>query len=292
MLSILAALSLNGYRINDSERSLVVKYAENQQEKKERKFVYEVASPIHVNSYSNTSLKTVYEMDDPYYYDNITRIPPNAVTPYAVNGPGYYYETNDTQRRHSYNKASNGMNPHLLNNPHSIRQPEEQWYQQSMPLHVGYDNRSSHAFSNMSSHYVTMTEVSSPSTMGNSDMKPPQPEHYGQGSVTLMISNLPSHADVASLHDLLSPYGRILNAQIDMIAATNSSHSPGGMCSGRGQVQMASLLQAQYAIQALSGTILSEAGQPLQIFLYGGQSHSVHSPDRFQNYNQNFPYHR
>ena len=298
MLFFRTALCLNGYRINDSDRTLVVKYAENQQKKKERKFVYDMSG------YNNAAMKTVYEMEDPYYYDNVTRIPPNgAATPYAMGGPGYFYESNDMQRRNYYNKGTNVMNPQLVNSPHtSIRQPEgdHHWYPQSMPLHVGYDNRSSPAFNNMNPHYGAMPEVSSPSAIPTNAaaMKSSHPaEQYGQhgGSVTLVIVNLPSHADVASLHDLFSPYGRIVNAQIDVMASSNSQHSAGGgMCSGRGQVQMASLLQAQYAIQALSGTILSEAGQPLQIFLYGGpQGQSVHNhPERFQqHYNHNLTYH-
>lgn len=278
---------MNGYRINDSDRTLVVKYAENQQKKKEKKFVYDIALPVQMNSYNNASIKTVYEMDDPYYYDNIARIPPNAATtPYAMGGPGYFYESNDMQRRNYYNKGTNSMNPQLVNSPQSIRQPDDHhWYQQTMPIHVGYDNRSSPAFNNMNAHYGAMPEVSGPSTIGHSVMKSPHQDQYGQGTVTLVILNLPSHADVASLHDLLSPYGRIVNAQIDVAA--------GGICSGRGQVQMANLLQAQYAIQALSGTILSEAGQPLQIFLYGGHGQAQgHNPERFQHYNHNLTYHR
>lgn len=278
------ALSLNGYRINDSDRTLVVKYAENQQKRKEKKFVYDIASPAHMNSYNPSPLKTVYEMDDVYYYDNnITRIPSNNTAPYSMGDHGYFYTTNEIQRRNYYNKGASLTNPQqLMSSPQSIRQQEENWYQ-SMPLQVGYDNRSSHTYNNMNPHYAAMSDVSS-----QPNMKQPQSEQFGHGSVTLMISNLPSHADVASLHDLLSPYGRILNAQIDLVAASSSQPST-GLCSGRGQVQMATLSQAQYAIQALSGTILSEAGQPLQIFLYGAHGHST---ERFQNYNQNFSYNR
>lgn len=89
------------------------------------------------------------------------------------------------------------------------------------------------------------------------------------GSVTLVISNLPSHADVALLHDLLAPYGRILSAQIDVVDSTSQDRVPlsrsGGMCSGRGHAQIAGLAQAQYAMQALNGAIIFEGELPLQV---------------------------
>lgn len=86
------------------------------------------------------------------------------------------------------------------------------------------------------------------------------------GSVTLVIGFLPQHADVALLHDLCAPYGRIISAQIDVdnSNAPDDSSVRGG-CSGRGRVQMAGLSQAQYATQALNGAIIFEGGRPLQV---------------------------
>jgi hypothetical protein len=86
------------------------------------------------------------------------------------------------------------------------------------------------------------------------------------GSVTLVIGFLPQHADVALLHDLCAPYGRIISAQID-VDNSNSPDDAGvrGGCSGRGRVQMAGLSQAQYATQALNGAIIFEGGRPLQV---------------------------
>jgi hypothetical protein len=88
------------------------------------------------------------------------------------------------------------------------------------------------------------------------------------GSVTLVIQGLPAHADVALLHDLCAPYGRILSAQIDVDASApipQDGQQRTGMCSGRGRVQMAGLAQAQYATQALNGAIIFEGGRPLQV---------------------------
>jgi hypothetical protein len=70
----------------------------------------------------------------------------------------------------------------------------------------------------------------------------------GTGSVALSIANLPANADVALLHELFAPYGRVLNAQIDV------DGTAGGLCSGRGRVQMATPGQADAACGALNGS--------------------------------------
>lgn len=67
-------------------------------------------------------------------------------------------------------------------------------------------------------------------------------------SVTLVVSNLPSNADVSILHSLFSPYGRIISAEIDVERRVPSGLGGGGrqnmtVCSGRGQVQMADYVQ-------------------------------------------------
>jgi hypothetical protein len=91
------------------------------------------------------------------------------------------------------------------------------------------------------------------------------------GSVTLVIQCLPPHADVALLHDLCAPYGRILSAQIDVDTTMRQEPNRPGVCSGRGRVQMAGLAQAQYATQALNGAIIFEGGRPLQVSIaYSG----------------------
>ena len=83
--------------------------------------------------------------------------------------------------------------------------------------------------------------------------------------ITIVIGFLPQHADVALLHDLCAPYGRIISAQIDMDNNNSPEDNSRGGCSGRGRVQMASLSQAQYATQALNGAIIFEGGRPLQV---------------------------
>ena len=88
---------------------------------------------------------------------------------------------------------------------------------------------------------------------------------------TLNIGNLPAHADVALLHDIFSPYGRILSAQIDVDTSANNSLALGAsrisVCSGQGRVQMAGFPQAEYAAQALNGAVVSEGGLPMSVQL-------------------------
>jgi hypothetical protein len=71
-------------------------------------------------------------------------------------------------------------------------------------------------------------------------------------SVTLVVSNLPSNADVSILHSLFSPYGRIISAEIDVERRVPSGLGGAGrqnvtVCSGRGQVQMADYVQVRFA---------------------------------------------
>jgi hypothetical protein len=99
-----------------------------------------------------------------------------------------------------------------------------------------------------------------PHAPGPHTQSPPMGAPSGAGSVTLNLSNLPAHADVAMLHDLLSPYGRILSAQIDVdvTGGNNGGGLPGAggsrvsVCSGRGRVQMAGLAQAENAAKSVS----------------------------------------
>ena len=93
-----------------------------------------------------------------------------------------------------------------------------------------------------------------------------QQETGYNNSATLVVSALPQHVDVALLHDLCSPYGQIISAQVDVDPNSAQDSAGGrGACSGRGRVQMANLSQAQYATQALNGAIIFEGGRPLQV---------------------------
>ena len=127
---------------------------------------------------------------------------------------------------------------------------------------IGYDPHS------VNQHIMTQSQqrvgqgvvYMRPTTVG-------QQETGYNNSVTLLVSALPQHADVALLHDLCAPYGQIISAHVDV--DPSSSQRDGatvrGACSGRGRVQMAGMAQAQYATQALNGAIIFEGGRPLQV---------------------------
>jgi RNA recognition motif-containing protein len=97
---------------------------------------------------------------------------------------------------------------------------------------------------------------------------PNNPSQYqyspGQGQVTISVANLPSTADNNMLHELFSSFGRIINAQIE----DNMRGGAGGMNGNRfvrGRLQMANLVQAEAAVQALNGAVLFEGSIPLQV---------------------------
>ena len=85
------------------------------------------------------------------------------------------------------------------------------------------------------------------------------------GCVTLTVACLPTNADVALLHDLFAPYGRILSAEIQVDSNPPNSTSRGGLCTGKGKVQIEGIAQAQLATQALNGAIIFEGVSPLMV---------------------------
>lgn len=88
----------------------------------------------------------------------------------------------------------------------------------------------------------------------------------GAGSVTLNVSNLPPQADVAMLHELFSPFGHILSAQIDVDTSSGGQMdgSRVSVCSGRGYVQVAGMAQAVSAVQAVHGSCFN-SDIPIQV---------------------------
>jgi hypothetical protein len=166
-----------------------------------------------------------------------------------------------------------------------------------------------HAHQGQAMAVPTFLSISSTtsSSIDNFDTQMPQVTHHlakpqvaaqqYSGSVTLSISNLPEYADIALLHDLLAPYGRILSAQIDVIDSSSANKgelsdsattSPvitprnQGLCSGRGRVQISGLPAAQYATQALNGAIIYEGAQPLQVQIQMAQYSEPNTPMRSQ----------
>jgi hypothetical protein len=85
------------------------------------------------------------------------------------------------------------------------------------------------------------------------------------------VTNLPQNADVALLHEMFGPYGRILSAQIDVDVSAASGGAAAGapgrvsVCSGRGRVNMANMAQAEQAMRAINGLPRGPLGSPVQV---------------------------
>lgn len=242
------ALSLNGFRPPGSDRFLVVKYAEDQHKKIGRRNPMS-GQPDHMKIDINDQQYYGYPQSRMMYEQNNILAAQNSSS-------GMMYATNIAPNM-SYMMQRGGKNSQSRVDP-SIAMAE--WFPQGMPYgaQVGYD---------------PMTEYSR-AGQGTVFMRSPRIVHEGgySGSVTLSISNLPSHADVALLHDLFAPYGRVLSAQIDVTSPDSINGTGGGLCSGRGHIQMAGLAHAQYSTQALNGAVLSEGGYPLQVSIVYGNT--------------------
>lgn len=110
---------------------------------------------------------------------------------------------------------------------------------------------------------------------------PPQPapgapqQQGNPQQAVLLISNLPPMADPPMLHDLCSPYGRVLNVSLEggdkkggsgsNSTSTSNSPTPQGGASFRARVTLESVGAAEMAAQALGGAMLYEGAAPLHI---------------------------
>lgn len=277
------ALLLNGYQVNELEKGLVVKYAEDQQKKKEKKLGG--INGLETNL-QHLSLKGAYEQDSSYYYGS-QRSSHASAGGFPIqtqsNSPSFFYSNGEMLGRR--NNMEKGFHEHdsRLPSAHGTGGPGrggpvDQWYPpsaSSTPSHQSFDrgNGYGHSAPNgptgfMSSGSIEQSFQQPRGNLGQNQLggKLPAGTPNRTSGVTLLISNLPLHADVTTLHELISPYGRILSAQVEISDSSNGARMT--LCSGRGFVQMANISQAQYAIQALHGTIMFEGGSPLQVLCY------------------------
>merc|ERR1712100_194131 len=111
-------------------------------------------------------------------------------------------------------------------------------------------------------YYLPSGTIVSPTT---------SPRQY-EGSVEVIVTNLPPNADVAVLYNLFAPYGRILSAQINV---DSSNPSSSGSCTGTGTVQMEGIAQAQHAIQMLNDVrVFDPSLPPIKVAFIRGDSQS------------------
>ena len=290
------ALSLNGYRPPHCDRHLMVKYAEDQHKKKDRRG-QPLGSPSGMTMMDSMVMMDKQESRDPYFYSR-SRVPTGmyrsqqpAPMQMGLNhmplNPGSNSYLSSISTGYPSSRGGKNMPASMSSSPGS--NPLD-WYG-PMPQMV-YDNQMANVQSqlhNQSLGYDQQSMNQQMMSQGQSQQHPSQSQGQGTiymrsprvvqeagytGSVTLVIGFLPQHADVALLHDLCAPYGRIISAQID-VDNSNTPDDAGvrGGCSGRGRVQMAGLSQAQYATQALNGAIIFEGGRPLQVLSTDPFSH-------------------
>lgn len=268
----------------------MVKYAEDQHKKKDRRG-QPPGSPSGMTMMDSMVMMDKQESRDPYFYSR-SRFPTGmyrsqqpAPIQMGLNHmsqiPGNSNYLSSISTGYPSSRGGKSMPSSMSSTPGSN---SLDWYG-PMPQMV-YDNQMANVqtqLHNQSLGYDQQSMNQQMMSQGQSQQHPSQSQGQGQGtiymrsprvvqeagyigSVTLVIGFLPQHADVALLHDLCAPYGRIISAQID-VDNSNTSDDAGvrGGCSGRGRVQMAGLSQAQYATQALNGAIIFEGGRPLQV---------------------------
>lgn len=276
-----AAMVMNGFRPNGCDRCLVVKYAEDQHKKKERRPTGPMGSMMGMDDVRKSA-----EPTEPFYYTTQRMALPSS--PPGIHVMGNYMPPTQlvyhpqSQRSMAPLKPTNmqlsttdvisqgvggGIDhwypsiAHMYDSRGHLLQP------QISPLGIG----SMHAQSLSYDQVPTMGLMSGQVPYPRSRPVPESPYggSGGGGSVTVEVSNLPLSADLSLLHDLIGQYGRILSAQIEVETATrddgDGTSRRVGVCSGRGFCTMAGMAQAQYAMQSLDGMTVFEGGLPLQV---------------------------
>lgn len=234
-----AISALNGYQLDGADRPLIVKYAEEQRVKGTS--FLPPSSPIgrHVNGSSgNYQFPSSYAPTGHPYQG----VDGQAFLPVTVSMP-YGYPMKYTTMQPTMAVAGEWYPPvycmtptaHLLPHAHGLA------YEQ-------LDQRQFHPQS---------PRTAPPGAVYMAAPRPASDAAYN-GSVTVILNRLPPNADVAMLHDLFSPYGRILSAHVDTEDAVGGDGRRGSHYT-RAYIQMESIGQAQNAVQAISGSMLFNA---------------------------------
>lgn len=242
------ALLLNGTVVeNGSDKPLTVKFAEDHKKKKDGKASQKNDKHYNKGSYSNQHTPHQGNTQSHFFYDSnnmvssrshedgnvVTHTGGQAYTP-TIHGFAYGRSV-----KYGVHLGNSSMQTFVAND--WIRQNN----QALLYEHVTIDQFPQH-------HRAAGTVyLNSPRNALN--------KHY-TGSIALHVAALPSTADVALLHDLFAPYGRILSAEV---FTDRSQVISSAVCSGRGVVQIEGLDAAHLALQALNGAILYEGSRPL-----------------------------
>lgn len=253
------AMGLNGHYIEGMDKPLVIKYAEDQQKKRDKRpqmlsistrFQHEPylfpGDRMPGNMLGGGKMMGGYSINNgPAYLPVAVAMPYGSYQIKYTNSPTNNQSHQNWYGQHHMQGMYEGLSPTGMMSP-GLNLPYEQI--EMMGSNSGYNPPQGPAST------VFMTNPRDIATNNAS---------YNSNAMVI-VSRLPFHVDVAMLQDLFSPYGRILSVHIE---TDESSNTP----TGRAYIQMESLAQAQSAIQALHGSnpLRSEGSGPLQVDFYG-----------------------
>jgi hypothetical protein len=246
----------------------MVKYAEDQHKRKEnRSQIGFLGRPMDMNSMDHVSMGMIERMRpddrDPYYHSR-SRMPQIMYRDHSSPMPiGQNLIGESQYHPQSLYPSTRGHNKNMISNSSSMPSTSpSDWYGQIPQM--AYDSQ----MSSQQMHgqgYSQIQPRTGQSQQGNVFVRSPRAvkDPGYNGVVTLIVNCLPQQVDVALLHDLCAPYGKIIDAHIDVESNRINDECARGESVGR--VQMAVLSHAQYAVQALNGAIIFDGGRPLQV---------------------------
>lgn len=265
---------MNGRRFDGCDRELVVKYAEDQQKKRDRRVMPQ--HDLHL-SHDGRSYNDMYVPPPPKPGMHIPTLP--LPGHHALSPPGSPLMVSPRFVQHAAAPAPHQRYPGM---PKFMDNGMQDWM--NIQQQMSYDSARDYPSSQPPAFiYNQIAHLVSPRDMMSPQISPRDPHAVGQlyylppgtiispvtsprayeGSVAVRVSNLPSRADVAVLYNLFSPYGRILSAQIDV---DNTYDTGSGPCMGTGTVHMEGMAQAQHAAQLLNDARIFDAeGPPLRV---------------------------
>ena len=300
------ALVLNGERLPGSDRSLVIKYAEGQYKKRDKRFKPgspngsprgrsrsstgdDIGVGIDMNSLvlsdSGSFLSSASDGNSPSYggrnikhgwgYRQQQHL--HLQRQQGHHHHHHHHHHHNQQQQHQQQEHQQhphqsrlGASPRRLTESGGSRSPNSgngdysatsarngvpmQWYDGMYGMYQAHGQDA--MYNDMRGMHQQKVQhgtvfMAHPPSMGH--RKP----HEAQVTITVMC--LPESADVALLHDIFAPYGRIISAQIDA-GDRNPSMS-------KGVVVIEGVINAHHALHGLHGAVLFEGCRPLMVHI-------------------------
>eukprot|EP01041_Mallomonas_annulata_P011100 gene11100-23201_t len=249
-----AAMTLSGHCIEGSDKPLIIKYAEDQHKKRDRRTLSLLPTRFRPGSY----LFPIDQLPN--------QMIANKPMGYTVNNGQAYLPVAVAMPYGGYQIKYHSTPP---------SQPAPNWYGQpmyeSLPSPVMQQTRLPYEQVDMGNFgQQQQQQRRNASTVFMTAPRASQDTSYN-GNITVVLNRLPPNVDVSMLQDLFSPYGRIMSAQVEVDDFAQSPDGRMNPCTGRAYIQMESLVQAQNAVQALNGSnpFQREGLGPLQVDIYG-----------------------